>query len=97
MLFTFLLALTLAYAFRLKKLEKHIAQNHCQEWARISNREEGMESGLLRFVSLNESIKRGYLHQQDDAEIRLFIRIERFMTIAASVAIISYLVSLVLK
>ena len=60
-----------------RKLQKHVKENYPNEWANVSSNRMKMNINDIRHVALNDSLKYGFLSQQNDPVIVRFLKLEK--------------------
>lgn len=62
-----------------RKLQKHVKGKYPKEWENVSSNRMKMNIKSIRPVALNDSLKYGFLSQQNDPVIIRFLKFEKLL------------------
>ena len=60
-----------------RKLQRHVQDNYPKEWGKVSSNKMKMNIKSIRSIALNDSLKYGFLSQQNAPVLTRFLKFEK--------------------
>jgi len=71
-----------------RKIQKHVKDKYPKEWANVSSNKMKMNIKNIRPVALNDSLKYGFLSQQNDPVLIQYLKFEKLFNFIGVMLII---------
>lgn len=71
-----------------RKIRNHIKNNYPKEWSKANQGKMGVKSSQTRPIILIDSLRHGYLSQQNDITMKRLVRIQKYVMVIFVIMII---------